>query len=110
MAQSIIVSFLKLLSIIQVPELNQCCFSKKKLVKSQTSIDALSKPDVRSCNLKATELFEHYVKLETPLILDDCINVCVKKDWDFAGDIIPSETGRKWTVADLKTGKFTGNQ
>ena len=43
------------------------------------------------------------------MILNDCVNVCVRKGWDFAGDIIPSETGRKWTVADLKTGKFTGS-
>ena len=92
-----------------MPELNQCCFSKKKSVKSLTSIDALSKPDIHSCNLNAKELREHYVKLQKPLILHDCVNVCVRKGWDFAGDIIPSETGRKWTVADIKTGKFTGS-
>ena len=42
------------------------------------------------------------------MILYGCTDVCPTKDWDFAGDIIPSEVGRKWTVADLKTARFTG--
>ena len=108
MAQQIIIDFQELLSILQVPQLNQCCFSNKKSVKSQTSIDDQLKLDVHSCNLNAKKFFEHYVKLQKPLILNDCIDVCVRKGWDFAGDIIPSETARKWTVADFKTGKFSG--
>ena len=66
------------------------------------------KPDILPCNFYNTKFYEHYVNLQKPLLLQGCIDVCARKDWDFAGDIIPSETGRKWTFADSKTGRFTG--
>ena len=81
---------------------------KKKPSKDNEKIGPMLKPDVLPCNFYNDKFYEHYTKFQKPLLLQGCIDVCTRKDWDFAGDIIPSETGRKWTVADSKTGKFAG--
>ena len=34
----------------------------------------------------------------------------MKKTWDLGDDIVPSEQGRNWVIADKKTGRLNGNK
>ena len=60
------------------------------------------------CSIATHKFHDRFVKRQTPAILQNCVNVCPERLWDFVSHIVPSEQGRGWYIADGISGKFEG--
>ena len=101
---------IKFLFLVQANALNRCCSNFKAQhgdVGTPIDFETL-KSDVLPCNLVSHKFYNRFVRVQKPLLLEGCAEVCATKPWDFASDIIPSEQGRVWFIADRKSGKFNG--
>ena len=93
----------------QFDQINRCCSNLVgKLAESAPMVDNsdFTKPNKLSCH----KFKPDFVQLRTPVILEKCADTCMKKSWDLGDDIVPSEQGRKWLIADKKTGRLNGNK
>ena len=104
---------------VKSQKLDRCCANfnveeviqkpkKKEKKKDKTPKLKITKPKVLSCPLHKNSPYNDYIKLQKPFLLKGCVDTCSTKPWDFASDIIPSEQGRRWQIADRKSGKFKG--
>ena len=93
----------------QIDQINRCCSNLvRKDEKSAPMVDNsdFSKPELLSCH----EFKPAFVQFRTPAVLEKYADTCMKKTWDLGDDIVPSEQGRKWLIADKKTGRLNGNK